>query len=196
MYAARTPEETIFKGAIDRLQKNHADYLTVDYYFSEIKNSSRIDKKDIEDVLRGKDLQNTLVYVCAPEGIVTMVWSVLQSVNLNPEHFKYESFTTSALNIHKVNIPSKDATVYFQDESKNYEIQVKKDNTLLDELIDKNVPIDYSCKSGDCEMCSCKIKQGEIVSLDGKNLKKYKTGDVILPCVSYAASEKIELAKA
>ncbi len=193
VYAAKTPKTAIFKDQLDQFVIEYPEYFKADYFFSEEPNPNRLSPEKLKEILSQYNLEHTLVYVCAPEGITYMVSKMLQDLSFNFDHFKYESFTTKRLNIHSLSIPSVDTNVTYRISKEEHNASVTKDLTLLEGLLDQNVPIEYSCKNGDCELCSCKIIEGKAVSLQEKRIQNHKTGDTILPCIVYGASENIAL---
>ncbi len=65
---------------------------------------------------------------------------------------------------------------------------------LLQQLLMKNFPVPYSCKSGICGSCECKLIEGEVELLENEYLteKEVEAGH-ILACMSVVLSKKIKV---
>ena len=73
-------------------------------------------------------------------------------------------------------------------------ISISSTNFILDEAKKKNLILPYSCKTGNCSSCVCKIIKGSIkhshqTFLNSQDLKN----QYFLPCVAYAKSNLIIL---
>ena len=66
-------------------------------------------------------------------------------------------------------------------------VQFKSDVNILDDALAQFVPLEYSCKTGDCGTCSADIVSGEIENESGKIV----TSGSVLTCQSKAKSDAI-----
>ena len=73
-----------------------------------------------------------------------------------------------------------------------YGVHVPANKTILDAALDNKVKIPFSCGSGICATCLCKVENGEVKMVGKHSLseKDMKRG-YILACISYAASPEI-----
>lgn len=198
LYSNRNKESIIFYEELSELEAKYPTYFTVKHYLSEPKEPltpNMLSITDIEKTLKRNKKSDTLVMVCAPKGIVKMAKDAADNVGISEHLFMYESFTTEPLNLNEIDLPTLDAKVTLQISNKAHNADIEQQVTLLKGLLDSKVPIDHSCMSGDCGLCTCRIKSGEVVSLQGKRLINKKEGEEILPCISYANSEHITLLK-
>ena len=64
--------------------------------------------------------------------------------------------------------------------------------TILDSLIKFNVDVPYSCKSGYCSVCKCKLETGNIdVDDDSILTSKEKKSGFIIACQSYPKNDVV-----
>jgi ring-1,2-phenylacetyl-CoA epoxidase subunit PaaE len=66
--------------------------------------------------------------------------------------------------------------------------EISSDKTILEQLLEYDIP--YSCLSGHCSTCMCKLLNGEVKMLNSLALtdKEIEKG-YILTCQSYAISD-------
>ena len=73
-----------------------------------------------------------------------------------------------------------------------YNIKVKKSQTILDCSIENNLDVPYSCQGGVCSSCIAKLKKGKIEMLENQILTDEEIKDgLVLTCQSIAASDNI-----
>jgi len=198
LYANQSAATTLFRQGLQELQQQFPHYLQVQHFLSCPEGpapANRLSATAVAQALQALDPANTLVVVCAPEGIVKMAWQVARQLGLAEQQFMYESFTTNPMNIHEVDIPSTNAAVQLVVGPQSYQGQVTQQQTLLQGLLQSKVPIEHSCMSGDCGLCACHLAQGKVVGVQGKQKTIYQQGQEILPCVCYPNTPKVKLVK-
>ncbi|CAM3646052.1 hypothetical protein BS639_24165 [Rouxiella silvae] len=81
-------------------------------------------------------------------------------------------------------------------ESKSLEITANKARTVLDNLLEQNIPIRHMCRSGICGSCKFKLKSGSVRSEPDFCLsEKDKAEKIYLACCSYPdGNASIEIA--
>lgn len=70
----------------------------------------------------------------------------------------------------------------------NKKINVSPSSTLLEALIEQQIPISYSCMSGRCGTCRCKVLEGEISGPSAAEGRLAQSGRYVLACQSYVQS--------
>lgn len=71
----------------------------------------------------------------------------------------------------------------------NKRIRVAATSTLLEALIAHEIPISYSCMSGRCGTCRCKVLEGEMVGPSAAEGRLALSGRYVLACQTYVQSE-------
>lgn len=66
----------------------------------------------------------------------------------------------------------------------NRQINVSAGSNLLDALLSNEIPISYSCMSGRCGTCRCKVLQGTVLHMDSEKGQPPRHGDYFLACQS------------
>lgn len=73
-------------------------------------------------------------------------------------------------------------------------IQWNKQMSLLDAILNAGVSVPYSCCSGKCATCVCKLKKGEVTLKRNFVLSEaHIQQGLILTCVAVPKSESIEI---
>ena len=74
------------------------------------------------------------------------------------ENILFELFVASE-NAKEINVSGM-ASVRVLLDGENHEIQVPKEEFLLDSLLEQGIDAPYSCQGGSCSSCICKITEG------------------------------------
>lgn len=73
----------------------------------------------------------------------------------------------------------------------NKTIKAKPDSTLLEAFLDNQIPISYSCLSGRCGTCRCKIIEGSVSGPSAADGRLAQHGQYVLACQSRVESDTI-----
>ena len=198
LYANKNQSSIIFDEALQALQERYPSSFEVQHFLSQPLDGQapqRMTSEALIQALRHPAGKPPCVLVCAPEGLVKMAKAAADQMGIPEDQFKYESFTTKPLNLLEQDIPSVDADLSLRISHQVYQTAITKDKTLLEGLLESGIPIDHSCRSGDCGLCACSIKSGEVVAVAHKEVQTKTAGEKILPCVCYAGSSEVELLK-
>lgn len=164
-YAAKSIEQCAFYEYLNKVYPGQCRF-----YFS--KGSKRLSPTQLLDHRIG-----THVYFCGPE-------KMIQDFSKAAKSYGYPSF-----NIHfeRFAPPRKQKQEAFQVKLKKSgaQIEVPKDTSLLDVLLQNGVKVPYSCRAGGCGTCEVKVEEGEIVHFDSFLTEKQQGGmKTMLSCVS------------
>jgi len=142
---------------------------------------------DISKVLAKPD-NDTLVYVCGPEGFNQWIKNEGTILAWKPSQIKEEVFSRSTTNLHD----AKAFDVHLQKSGKT--IQVEKDMSIIDALLLNNVKVDYTCLQGTCGTCITPVVDGAIDHRDAIFSEEEKMAqNKICLCVSRAMHDRITL---
>ena len=73
-------------------------------------------------------------------------------------------------------------------------LPIKSNEFILDTIEKNNIILPYSCKSGACSTCVCKITKGLVKHVNQTFLSNIELEqNYILPCVAYPVSDLILL---
>lgn len=176
-YASRSPEVTAFVDELARLDRGRGWVV----HWGGGDKSRRL---DISSVMRGADPE-THLYCCGPARMIDAF--VEAGANRPPTTVHYERFAA-------VDAPATEGgyTVVLQRSGKR--ISVEPGKTLLDALLDENVPVSYACSNGICGTCMTKVISGvpdhrdEFLSAEEK-----QAGKTMLVCCSGSCSAELVL---
>lgn len=181
-YGNRSEESIMFKAELDQLEKRYAGQLKVVHTLSRPKErkeggvfglfakkvidwdgmKGRIDARTIKEIYTKYHRGNTPVeaFMCGPEGMMRTAEDTfkvlgLDDKNIHIEWFVVEDKVTDGVS----NSTGAKATVTMN--GKKIELKLQANESILDGLlrIDEDPP--YSCMSGACSTCVCKIVSGE-----------------------------------
>jgi dimethylamine monooxygenase subunit B len=127
----------------------------------------------------------THVYFCGPETFITQFTDEAVKLGYPNSSIHFERFTPpQPMNTMPFHVQIKNGTL----------IQVSKDQSLLEALLEQGITAPYSCRVGRCGTCELKVKEGEIDHYDSfLSDEQKKTNSKILACVSRAKSSKLLL---
>lgn len=85
--------------------------------------------------------------------------------------------------------------VNFQIAGKKYSAELPDNRSkILQQLLSQGFDVPYSCKSGICGVCECRLESGDVELLENEYLtEKEEAEGRILPCSTIALSKNIEL---
>jgi len=174
-YAGRSTQEMAFR---DRLQREFGENLSV---YSSADNS----RMDIAQILSSA-ASDAIFYICGPERLINTIQEEAKKQNISPERIRFEQFNASV---------SEDAKpVLIQLHRSDTQIEVAADQTILDAMLDADISVPFSCKTGNCKTCAVKILDGEADHKDSALTDAEKSdGKLMCPCVSRATTEHLVL---
>jgi ferredoxin-NADP reductase len=133
--------------------------------------------------------QNTLVYCCGPEELLTAVENACKTW---PE----DSLHVERFSAKELEPPSPEALESFEVECQRSGITftVPHDKSVYQACEDAGVDVLGSCMEGVCGTCECDVLEGEADHRDSVlNDAEKARGDVIMICVSRSRSERLVL---
>jgi ferredoxin-NADP reductase len=132
--------------------------------------------------------QDTLVYCCGPEGLLTAVEEACKAWPANSLHI--ERFSAKVLE------EPADALTSFEVECQRsgLTLTVTQDKTIYEACEEAGVDVLGSCMEGVCGTCECDMIEGEADHRDSVlNDAEKEANETILICVSRARSERLVL---
>jgi ferredoxin-NADP reductase len=167
IYSGRQADDTVFYEELTQLQKQYSDQLTIEYLFSTSRNLSRarLGKLLLEALLKqysGTDHRNTLFYLCGPYEYMRMATIVLQTESVPADNIRKENFATRRP-VQKNEPPDKDKhAVELRLNGNVYSFETEFPETILQHAEKLNIPIPYSCESGQCGTCAASCIKGKV----------------------------------
>ena len=215
LYGNRHEESIIFKKELDELKGLYEGQLFLEHILSQPKREKagglgglfskgkinwkgavgRIDKTTVEKFLEShpKRTPETAYYICGPAEMMITVENVLTENKIDKKNILLEYFKvpeTAAVSDNGTGA----AQVTVSLRHTKYNVQVGKNEIILDELIKRKIDAPYSCTSGACSTCMAKLTKGTVkmracFALDDDEIKD----GYILVCQSVPTSDVVEL---
>jgi len=174
-YAGRNRQEMAFR---DRLEREFQQNL---FIYSSAENQ----RLDLSSIFADAN-ESAVFYICGPSRLIDAVILEAETQNISPERIRYERFVPSA---NKTARP-----ILVKLKRSNKEIEVAADKTVLDALIESNVNIPFSCKTGVCRSCAVKVLDGDPEHHDSALSENDKSQEKLFcPCVSRATTKHLTL---
>lgn len=174
-YAGRSHDEMAFQ---DRLSREFGNDLSV--YSAQQKQ-----RMNIANIIESA-ASDAVFYVCGPTKLINQVLDVAQGLNISAERIRFERFNADIASTAKA------VTVHLQ--RSNVSLEVAKDQSILDAMLDAGIHAPYSCKTGACKSCVVKVVEGEPDHKDMALSPEEKTQQKLMcPCVSRALSDNLTL---
>ena len=185
VYANRSEDQIIYKKELQQWATDHTSRLQIHHLLSQPSAAwelptSKITSAWIGSFLGEIDQGSTEFYICGPEGYMELCKNALLESSVAKERVHQESFATSipksaqpATDIDGKTLigksPSEEADTYkvsvtLQGVTK--EFNVKKDETILEALIEAGENPPYSCMDGACMACMGKVESGLVMQED------------------------------
>ena len=132
-------------------------------------------------------------FVCGPGAMIDTVTHYLELQDIASNRIHSERFLSTTAPV-LVNSQAVESTVKVHLAGKEHQVNVTKDKTILDVLIDEGYDPPYSCTSGACSTCIAKLIDGKVemdacYALDDDEVKE----GFILVCQSRAVTPNVEL---
>ncbi|MFN8674425.1 MAG: iron-sulfur cluster-binding domain-containing protein [Candidatus Sericytochromatia bacterium] len=169
-------KDLVFKNELDTIKKNNFPNLKIDV----ITTKNKLTVNNFKEYF--PDFMDRSIYLCGPEGFMTMVINILEKSNYDFNNLYIENFYEKANLLNKENIIS--SKIYFKTYNKEV-ILTKNDTkkTLLDIGLENGLNLEKGCKKGICGTCKLVLHEGDVIG--------NKLGKVVYLCTSYPNSELV-----
>lgn len=214
-YSNRTTEDIIFKTELDALVAEYGNRLQI-YYFLTSETTAgdlyfgRIDEQKLKLIINqllhldDTDEESTIwdsvdeVLICGKGEMIKEIANACYQNGIPKKniHFElFESFNEDIYPQEKEFPIVENIQVDSKINNKDYTTTLPDNkNRLLQSLLIQRLPVPYSCKSGICGSCICKLKKGEVEVLENEFLTEKEAAEgKILACMSVMLSNSIEV---
>lgn len=197
IYANQNKESIIFFNEIKQLAKNYPQNFAIEHVLAENDNSDYHTGFLTLDILETIFLKHELPFeshkymMCGPSGFMDNTLKLLKEKGIRRNQVMLEAFKAPAVKVNSKNLISQ-VTLKYKNEV--YELEVPGDKTILQQAMNNNIPLPYSCRSGMCSTCQGTCIDGETTMSKGHILSddEVQIGKV-LTCVTYPNSEKLTI---
>jgi len=189
IHSARRSDDLIMASLLNELAEKHANFrLSLILTASDEPHplQGRLDNSMFNQLL--PDISEQTIFICGPTAYMSSVEEIASANGFNMGRFHKESFVAGAKTgevtlsdtNHQISVPALNA-----------EFMANDQQTLLDALHDAGVKVPYSCKSGVCGACKCKVS-GEVTisSREALSDEQVEQG-YVLACSSKANTDLV-----
>ena len=201
IYSNRNEEDIIYRNSLREWEERYPEKLKIQNILS--KKEGRLNSEKLSQIMKEVPLKNSLFYLCGPKDYMNLIKRDLIEKGYSSESIHREDF-----NVVPVHGPKPDKySVFF--EAKGYQegepeileavlngeeikIDLNREKSLLEQLLEKGYNPPFSCTSGSCMTCMAKLKEGKVFQLeegilDEENIQSLE----LLTCQCYPLSKKV-----
>ncbi|WP_413700131.1 2Fe-2S iron-sulfur cluster-binding protein [Psychromonas sp. KJ10-10] len=189
IHSARKSDDVIMASLLTELAEKHNNFkLTL--ILENTDNSEHLQGRIDIDMFNQliPEIKERTIFICGPSLYMKSVEEIASAVGFDFDYFHKESFVPEAkagepvfsdIN-HQITVPALDK-----------EFMANDQQTLLDAMHGAGIKVPYSCKSGICGACKCKV-QGDVISTSTETLtaEQIELG-YVLTCSTKANSDVI-----
>lgn len=204
VYCNQNEDAIIFKNILLELEKSHVGKFRVIHILEQPLRHwngliGRLSSERIGELLKSIAKLMTIkseYYICGPGGMMDAVEKGLEINHIPKEQIFKESFTGNSEGIkpEAQNLNFEPRTMKVIINKQEYGLHVPANTTILDAALQNKLKMPFSCCSGSCATCMCKVKYGD-VKMVGKTCLSEKdiSKGYVLACMSYPVSEEVVL---
>lgn len=164
--------------------------------------TGRLNRKMLIEILREMkltDYLDTEFYLCGPEGMMEEAREALKILKVSPERIHKESFVIPRQKdaaegevVAGTEEPDGDHVVTLIYEGTEYQVSVKKGQTILEAGLDQNIDLPYSCQAGLCTACRGKCLSGKVHLEEREGLSDAEIEEgYVLNCVGHPLTDDV-----
>jgi ring-1,2-phenylacetyl-CoA epoxidase subunit PaaE len=161
------PASTMFREALEELERKHSDRLSIAWYYSHQKDlmKARQTKTTLDLLLSAHltaDPDRAMAFVCGPFDYMRMVAIVLQSRGIPAENIRREVFTPDPIKSKEKPPDTAKRKATLRIGGRVHVVDVQYPATILAAARSVGVELPYSCESGRCGSCIAACTQGKV----------------------------------
>ncbi len=205
LYGNHAEDSIIFFNELEALQNQFPNNFKLIHTLSHPSASwkgltGRIDASKIKEVLEkyGDAKQEQEYYICGPTGMIELVESALEMMNIGKlyQHKEYFFLPEKELTGEaKEAVESTGTTkVTIILDGQEHTIEVNPNESILDAALDSNLDAPFSCMSAACATCRAKVLSGTVTMDDSEMLtEKELAENYILTCQAHPTSTDVKI---
>lgn len=193
IYCVQTLKDVIFRDELRSLQERHENfYLHILPTVVEEPDNTAFHGFLTPDkiALFAPDIAESRVHLCGPTPMMNAVIPMLRDLWVADDAIFTETFTS----LPSDQGPGADEPVTITFQRSGRTVLAKRGEGMIRAAEANGIAVDYSCRTGECGSCRCKLLAGEVTMPEGTILtaKERKAG-LILACVARPVSDSIAI---
>jgi ring-1,2-phenylacetyl-CoA epoxidase subunit PaaE len=200
IYSNPSPQRTIFFSQLSELKERFNERFELKFLYSNSADllTARLSRELLVQLIKAHSVYSydeTLFYLCGPEGYMRMCTYTLQEEHVPKENIRKETFIIQGKQPLKKEPPDKnDHTVTIQYGSDTYQLKVQYPDSILQAAKKENISLPYSCEVGRCGNCAAKCIEGKIwLSYNEVLTEKDIENGLTLTCVGHPINGDVTL---
>ncbi len=205
IYQNRNLHSIIYREEIEILQQQYPDRLKVFHVLSKPEKpwkgrAGRLTSAMVRQIIEEENipLEESDVFFCGPQGMMQTAEKVIDSLGVQRNRRFRESFVASSKKedsktaVDQKEMKASEVTIMLDGEE--HKITVGPDEFILENALDADIDMPFSCQSGLCTTCRGKLMTGKVSMEEPDGLSEDEIAEgYVLTCVSHPASEKIKI---
>ncbi|MBN8505581.1 MAG: phenylacetate-CoA oxygenase/reductase subunit PaaK [Burkholderiales bacterium] len=209
VYGNRRLASTMFKEALEDLKNRHMQRLTLHMVFSDEAVEADLFAGRLDYAKLSRFFQTGLLradgvdeaFVCGPQGMNDQAEAALRDAGIKPERIHVERFGTPEMQQgqaaphehHAEDADEAHVTIYRDGMKRTFDLD-ESDASILDAAHRHGLDLPYSCRSGVCATCRCKVLVGEVRMDRNFSLSPAEVAaGFVLACQSHALTDEVTL---
>jgi len=198
LYGNTDTKSTIFNQELTELIEKNNSQLIVKHCHSSPSwfeyspwRTGRIDGKAVAEFIKCYPpyIQNVQYYICGPGDFIPTVKMALNEMDVPDNRIHMESFGSKQATLKQKGIK---ANLTISSNKTQQKLTINSGQTLLNAMKEQQLVVPFSCESGICGTCRCKLVSGKVIMLNNLFLSEEQEQQCyILTCQSLAESEEI-----
>jgi len=207
IYQNRNENSIIYKELLADLKNKYPDRLSITHVLSQPSTDwdglkGRLSKEQIVDIFDQSQIipDRVSVFTCGPHGMMEIVDSALDLLNVDKKNRHKESFYSSGSSSKKTTEPAEEENSNLESmvtivlDNEEHEVMVNSNEFILETALDADINMPFSCQSGICTSCRGKLLSGKVKMEEPEGLSDEELEDgYILTCVSHPVSKDIKI---
>ncbi|MFZ9045094.1 MAG: FAD-binding oxidoreductase [Cyclobacteriaceae bacterium] len=201
VYANRSEEYIIFKNELAKLSEEYQQlslYHILEEASDVAKYTGRPDAAMATKIALDLSMDgNSEVFICGPQPMMDVFQDGLKSAGIEDSQVHIESFEagkTAPSTVSDTSEAGDESEVTIVVNGESFELTKERKIPLLEQALEKNIDMPYSCQSGLCTACRGKCVEGDISVDEVMGLSENELKDrYVLTCVGKALTDRVKV---
>ncbi|HET8574154.1 MAG TPA: iron-sulfur cluster-binding domain-containing protein [Edaphocola sp.] len=166
IYSSHSEADALFAKELKKLQQQYSFRFKIEWIFSVAahKMQRRLSHFLLLQFIETYvcDAGSTLFYLCGPYEYMDMIQIVLRTEGIAPQQIRQEHFYIPRLTQPPEPPDIAERTITLRLGGKEHRFRSGYPNSILASALAHNIPLDFSCRSGQCGSCVAKCLEGTV----------------------------------
>lgn len=193
IYSNAAKDSILFEEDLNKLALQHPERLKIIHLLSS--EGNRLNNYTAEKLVRRNlrfGQERAEFYTCGPFEYMRMIQLTLVYMGFRKEQIRKENFVLQTIPVAhtKRSFPPRNIRIHFQGDEHN--ITAGENQSILQAALQNNIPLPYSCRTGDCSTCSAICKSGKVEMINNNVLTNADlAAGWVLTCTGHPVSDDV-----